>query len=270
MHHNIHTPPLQKLRSPFPNIFQIRRACSTDMYNAQHLLLPIMALALAPLPMSVVMSMTMLMLMLMRMRVRMCHPRILQPKPRDAIPHHAPQPADLLQRLLDAELHIRGQAEHQLRTRTLDQRPRGEEDKNRDDARRERVPAGPAVELREERADDYGDGAEGVGEDVQEYALHVFVVVVVVGVSWRGGRGGGGGGGEGCWRVRGGAVVVGVFVRVVVGMAVRMAVTVTGTIVRVAVRVTVVVAMAVVGVTEGCETYDVDKEAEDADDQKLV
>ena len=118
-------------------------------------------------------------LILLRMRLRVRRALVLKPELRYRVTHHPAQRTKLLQRIAHAVLRIGGEGEHQSHPRALDERDCGQEDEDGDDARRDGVPARPAVVLGEEGGDDDGYGAEGVGEDVQEDALHVLVVVGV-------------------------------------------------------------------------------------------
>ena len=63
-------------------------------------------------------------------------------------------------------LHLLRVAEQQSHARVVGERQRAEEDEERNDARGQRVPAIPAVPLGQQRADDDGNRAQRVGENV--------------------------------------------------------------------------------------------------------
>lgn len=215
MHNNLHIPALEELHRALTHVLQIRRGGGNHVDNAQDALLAggvavgvvvivvmvvmvmrvvvpvvvimarvfvLMLFRVAVVIMIVSMSMPTVaafMLILLRMRLRVRRALVLKPELRYRVTHDPAQRTKLLQRIAHAVLRIGGEGKHQSHPRALDERDCGQEDEDGDDARGDGVPARPAVVLSEEGGDDDGYGAEGVGEDVQEDALHVLVVVGV-------------------------------------------------------------------------------------------
>ena len=102
----------------------------------------------------VIVMVIMVMLMVMTVVVvamLMSLARIFKPEPRHRIPSHTPQPANLLQRAPQRILHVRWQRQQQPLAGAAHKRDRRQEDQHRDDAGRERIPARPAVHLRQNR-----------------------------------------------------------------------------------------------------------------------
>lgn len=99
---------------------------------------------------------------------------VLNPEPDALVADHAPEPADAGQRVAERVLDVGGHGQEEGLGAADDERHGRGEDHDGDEEGCQRVEAGPAVEVHEQGADDDGDAAERVGEDVQEDAVHVF------------------------------------------------------------------------------------------------
>ncbi len=150
----------------------------------------IVSVIMTVIVMAVAVIMIMIMSVLMGVSIRMRLTRVFEPEAGNSIADDPAQAAQLLKRVAQSILDICRKRQHQAQTGAADQRDGRGKDKHRDDAGCDRVPAGPSVVFCQQCGDDDGQGAERVGHDVQEDALHVLVVVVVMG-----------GNGDGCdWR----------------------------------------------------------------------
>ena len=215
MHNNLHASVLQELDGAVADVFEVGGAGGDDVDDAEDALfgwgvgvvvvvvivvvvvvvvvivrggVRVGMLMVVVVVMGMVMVMTVaLMLMRMctstaiflRMCLRMRSAFVFKPELGYRVSNDTSERAELSEGVPDAVLEVVGQAEHQSRATALDERDGGEEDEDGDDARSDGIPAGPAVVLGEEGGDDDGDGAEGIRENVEEDALHVFVVVRV-------------------------------------------------------------------------------------------
>lgn len=118
--------------------------------------------------MAMVMSMRMafIFMVMIAMSPFVGRPDVLKPEPRRRVRHHAIDGIDVSERVLELILHLLRVAEQQSHARVVGERQRAEEDEERNDARGQRVPAIPAVPLGQQRADDDGNRAQRVGENV--------------------------------------------------------------------------------------------------------
>ena len=126
---------------------------------------------------------------------------LAHPEPRHLHARHALQAADAGEGFAEVELRVLGDGEQQALGGRGDEGDGGGEDQDGDEAGGEGVEARPAGVVDQDGGEHDGDGAEGVGQDVEEDAVHVFVAVVVVGVLgwWFGGGWWDGDGGRRGW-----------------------------------------------------------------------